>query len=227
MTDEDRIRDTYRAYDDAGRARLWDPSNRGYARLSRDRDRTLADLVDRSLPTTTPTLLDLGCGEGPLIQAALERHPALAATGLDLLPDRIERARIAAPTARFDIGSADALPYEDRAFDVVCAITLFSSLPTADLELAVAREIRRVIRRGGWLVWYDLRYGNPSNPAVHGVTRSRLRTLFRDWAMDLHSVTLAPPIARRLGPATRIAYPLLHAIPPLRSHLIGRLRCPS
>jgi len=39
--------------------------------------------------------------------------------------------------------------------------------------------------------------------------------------------TLIPPIARRLGPTTPVLYPILESIPFLRSHLIGRLRCPT
>lgn len=226
MTDEDRIRATYRAYESGGRARLWDRSNRGYDRLSRDRDRTLADLLDRSLPTRPATWLDVGCGDGNLIRTTLERRPDVQATGLDLLADRIESAQAATPAARFDTGTVDALPYDDRAFDVVSAITLFSSLPEA-IETGGAREIRRVIRPGGWLVWYDLRYRNPTNPAVHGIGSGRLRELFPGWALDLRSTSLAPPIARRLGRLTPVAYPVLEALPPLRSHLIGRLRCPS
>lgn len=227
MTDEDRIRATYREYDSSGRASLWDRSNPGFARLSRDRDRALADLLDRSLPARAATWLDVGCGDGQLIRTTLDRHPDLAATGLDLLADRIDAARLLVPSARLAVGSADALPYDDHAFDVVSAITLFSSLPNGHLEGRAAAEIRRVIRPGGWLIWYDLRYGNPSNAAVHGVGRGRLRELFPDWAPDLRSTTLAPPIARRLARATPVAYSILEAIPPLRSHLIGRLRCPS
>ena len=225
MTDEDRIRATYREYEAGGRARLWDRSNRGYDRLSRDRDQALADLLDRSLPTRSSTWLDVGCGDGTLIRTTLERHDHVEAVGLDLLADRVEGAR-AASTARFDVGSVDALPYEDRAFDVVSAITLFSSLPNA-IEADGAREIRRVIRPGGWLIWYDLRYGNPSNPAVHGIGPARLRDLFPGWALDVRSTTVAPPIARRLGPLTPVVYPILEAVPLMRSHLIGRLRCPS
>lgn len=227
MTEQDRIRDTYRAYDESGRARLWDPSNRGYARMSRDRDVGLAHLLDASLPATGGTWLDVGCGEGTLIAAARGRHRSLAATGLDLLPDRIVAARTTAPTATFVVGSADALPFADRTFDVVSAITLFSSLPTRDLERAAAAEVVRVLRPGGWLVWYDLRYGNPSNPAVHGLGADDLRRLFPTFALDLRALTLIPPLARRLGPLTPVAYPILHALPPLRSHLIGRLRCPA
>ena len=133
------------------------------------------------------------------------------------------------PTPRCAPGrrSADALPFEDRAFDVVSAITLMSSLPTDRLESDTAREIARVTRPGGWLIWFDLRYDNPTNPAVHGIDRRRLEPLFPGWAQELRTSTVLPPLARRLGPSTPFLYPLLELVPPLRSHLIGRLRCPT
>ena len=118
------------------------------------------------------------------------------------------------------------MPFPDDAFDVAIATTLFSSLPSRDLEERVATEIGRVLRPGGWLVWYDLRFDNPSNRAVHGVNTRRLEALFRDWPSEMRSISVVPPVARHLGRLTPVAYPLLHAIPSMRSHLIGRLRCP-
>ena len=227
MTEQDRIRETYRAYETSGRDRLWDIRNDGFARLSADRDRAVLDLLARSLPGTKASLLDVGCGNGTLIGTVIGRWPDVEATGLDLQPERIDEARIGVPDATFVVGSADHLPFPDASFDVVSAITLFSSIPTPDMELAAARDVARVLRPGGWLVWYDLRYDNPNNPAVHGVSAKHLGTLFPGWRQDVRSISLAPPIARRLGPATQLLYPLLHAIPPLRSHLVGRLRCPS
>ncbi len=227
MTEGDRIRETYRAYEADGRSRLWDLSNRGYARLSRDRDRQLARLLSLSLPTGPARLLDVGSGDGSLVADVIAARPDVAAFGLDLLADRVELAQAAVPSARFVVGSADELPFESHDFDVVTAITLFSSIPGTQMELAAASEIGRVLRPGGWLIWYDLRYDNPWNRAVHGLSAKRLRELFPGWPVELRSFTVAPPIARRLGRLTPAAYPVLHAIPPLRSHLIGRLRCPS
>jgi ubiquinone/menaquinone biosynthesis C-methylase UbiE len=225
--DLERIRETYAAYDRDGRDRLWDRTNPGYDRLKSEAEARILDLVRASLVNAGDEILDVGCGDGDL--AALSRSAGVEApwTGLDLLPSRISSATERVPDARFVVGSADAMPFDHRTFQVVCAITLFSSLPSRALEAAVATEIRRVIRPGGWLVWHDLRYGNPSNPAVHGVTTARLHELFEGWRFELRSFTLIPPIARRLGPTTPVTYPILHAVPALRSHLIGRLRCPS
>ena len=227
MSDQERIRDTYRAYDTTGRQHLWDLRNRGFARLARDRDAAVQELLARSLPGGPARLLDVGCGDGTLIGTVLRRWPDVEITGVDLLPDRIDEARRSVPDATFIVASADVLPLAAATFDVVTAITLFSSIPSADMERSAAAEIGRVLRPGGWLVWYDLRYDNPSNPEVHGLSSRRLGELFPGWSQQLRSITLAPPVARRLGPLTSTAYPILHAIPSLRSHLVGRLRCPS
>jgi SAM-dependent methyltransferase len=227
VSEEDEVRSTYERYEATGRARLWDPANKGYAQLSRGRDDAILGLVTRSLPPGSGRLLDVGCGDGHLARLLAEHGTTATYAGIDLLVDRIEAARESTPDTSFVVGSADAMPFEDSAFDVAAAITLFSSLPSAALEERVAHEIARVIRPGGWLVWYDLRYGNPTNPAVHGVRASRLRELFPGWAPELRSLSLAPPVARRLGPLTPVAYPALHAVPFLRSHLVGRLRCPE
>lgn len=227
VSDQERIRATYRSYEEGGRDRLWDRSNRGFARLSDDRDAAVLDLFTRSIPDRSARILDIGCGDGTLIRTIKARWPDVDATGIDLLSDRIEEARSTEPVATFVVGSADALPFDDDSFDVLSAITLMSSIPSEEMEAAVAREIDRVLRPSGWLVWYDLRYDNPSNNAVHGVAAARLSQLFPGWRQELRSITLLPPIARRLGRLTRIGYPILEGIPPLRSHLIGRLQCPS
>lgn len=226
MADEDLIRETYAEYARDGRGHLWDRSNPGYARLADGRDVALLTLVAQSLSASPARFLDIGCGDGSLVGTVAGRWPDVDAVGIDLLPDRVAQARAGFPDATFVQGSADALPFDDASFDAVSASTLFSSFPSPELEVAVATEIGRVLRPGGWLVWYDLRYDNPNNKAVHGVTTKRLRELFPGWSGRLDTLTLAPPIARRLGPFTPTAYPLLHAIPPLRSHLIGRLRRP-
>lgn len=231
MTDQERdrdlesIRQTYQRYEREGRYQRWDPRNPGNARIERDRDRALVDLVARSLPTTGGRVLDLGMGDGRLAEVArVAGLPIGLWTGVDLDPRAVEAAAAAAPWAHFVEASADRLPFDDASFDAVVASTLFSSLPSRQLEEAVASEIGRVLNGGGWLIWYDLRYANPANPSVHGLSRRVVGSLFPGWSIDLGSITLLPPLARRLGPLTRALYRPLHAFPLLRSHLVGRLR---
>jgi glycosyltransferase involved in cell wall biosynthesis/SAM-dependent methyltransferase len=221
------IKQTYQRYDDQDRGRLWDPSNRGYARMTAERDARLVTLLRRSLPAEGGRVLDLGCGTGELAGAAQAAGIPTDWTGADLRPEAVARAAASHPWAHFVEASGDALPFDTGAFDVVVASTLFSSLPTAALERDVAAEASRVLRPGGWLLWYDLRYDNPRNPAVHGLDSARVAGLFPGFARELEPMTLLPPLSRRLGPMTPVLYPLLNAVPQLRSHLIGRLRRPA
>lgn len=215
----ERVRATYAAYESEGRSMLWNPSNRGYSRMMRDRDAALLDVIsDATKPGSR--LADLGCGTGDL--AALVARLRLELAGVDLRPEAIAAARARYPSHAWYVASVDALPFDDGAFDVVVASTLFSSLG-AELQVAAAREIGRILRPGGTVAWYDLRYGNPSNPAVHGVTRTRIARLFPRWTVEVRPLTLLPPVARRLGPLTPMAYPALHFVRPLRTHLVGRL----
>ena len=218
------IRDTYGRYAKEGRSRLWDPSNRGYARMIRDRDAALVAILRAALPVGgAGRVLDLGCGDGALAGVARDAGLEFGAwTGADLDPASVASAQERWPWATFITASADKLPFEDRSFDVVVASTLFSSLPSWEMEAATANEITRVLAPAGSLVWYDLRYRNPANPDVHAMSLRRLERLFPGWRREVRSLTLLPPMARRLGPATPALYPVLSTVPLLRSHLVGR-----
>jgi SAM-dependent methyltransferase len=219
------IRATYARYADSGRDRIWSNENRGFRRLLQERDARLLELVRASLPAGG-AVLDAGCGRGELASLIHEHRPDVAWTGIDLLDESIAAAREAAPWARWVVGSADDIPVPDGSIDVAVAVTLFSSLPSAALERAVAAELARVLKPGGWLIWYDLRHNSPGNNAVHGLDRHQVSRLFPGWQSELETATLVPPIARRLGSFVPVVYPLLSAIPLLRSHLLGRLRRP-
>lgn len=220
----DRVRATYQRYARQGRARLWDRANPGYARIARERDEALVELIVASLGADgAGTVLDCGCGGGELADLVRARAPRVSWAGIDLRTEALEVARRDRPWATWIEGSVDTLPFADRSFDVVVASTLFSSLPSWELEVATAAEIQRVLRPGGTLVWYDLRYANPWNRAVHAVGRRRIERLFPGWLVDLRSITLLPPLARRLPPTPAALHGVLGAVPPLRSHLIGRV----
>lgn len=221
----DIIRAAYDGYRRLGRHRIWDPRNAGFARIVHDRDELMVDLLRTSLPPSGGRVLDLGSGGGRLAAVAQSADlPISAWTGVDLDKESVTEASTNFDWARFVEASADALPFTSDAFDVVVASTLFSSLPSAEFERRVALEVARVLRPSGRLIWYDLRYGNPANRLVHGLDRRRLTELFPGWHAELRSTTLLPPIARRLGKLTPVAYPLLHAVPLLRSHLAGHLQ---
>ena len=226
--DLETIKATYAGYDAAGRGRLWDERNPGYARLVADLRGALLAALSSSLPHgVTPRILDLGCGSGELIEDARGVASPMEWIGVDLRPEAIAAATAAYPEATFIVASADEVPLPTASCDIVIARVLFSSLPSASLEGAVAREIGRLLKPHGWLVWLDIRYSNPTNHAVHGVSPRRLRSLFASWYRDVRTVGLLPPIARRLGFSAPVLYRSLSTIPAFRSHVVGRLRRPG
>ena len=92
------------------------------------------------------TILDLGCGEGRYSRV-LKENGALV-TGLDPVPQFIERARRLDSESTYVEGVAESLPFADRAFDIV--LSYLSIVDIADLA-AAALEIGRVLRPEGRL----------------------------------------------------------------------------
>lgn len=216
------LRATYRRYATTGYARRWASRTAGFTLAVAERDAWLAGAISRA-----GTVVDVGCGSGSL--GLLLDHRALRPgryLGVDLLEERVEAARAAVPWGEFLVGSADRLPLPDGVADVVVAATLLSSLREPFLLQAVATDIARVLRPGGRLVVYDIRYPSPRNRLVVPLTPARLRELFPGWPIDARTITLLPPIARSpLGAGAR-RYRCLVSIPVLRSHLAATLTRP-
>jgi SAM-dependent methyltransferase len=222
----DAIRATYARYADSGRDRIWSDQNLGFRLLREQRDARLVELLTRSIPTNG-RVLDAGCGSGDLAGLVHGQRPDVQWVGVDLLPESIAVAQRRYSWAKWVVGSADALSLPERSMHAIVAETLFSSLPSRAMEQDVAAEFARVLKPGGWLIWYDLRHDSPRNSSVHGIQAADLAELFPGWSLKLDTVTLVPPLARRLGRSSPVLYPLLHTLPFLRSHLIGRLRRPQ
>lgn len=220
----ERIQAQYADYAHTGRYGLWNLSNPGFDRLVREKDAALMQLLQESVGDAQGPIVDLGAASGRLAGVSRDVELSRQWVGVDIDAAAVEAARVEYPWAEFIVASADRIPLPDGSVSAVVASVLFSSLPSSEFEAAIAREIARVLSPGGWLIWYDLRYDNPRNPGVHGLNRRAIERLFPGWDIRLRPISLIPPLARRLGPTTPIAYPLLHAIPLLRSHLIGRLR---
>ncbi|WP_228372817.1 class I SAM-dependent methyltransferase [Demequina subtropica] len=101
--------------------------------------------------------LDVGCGTGALAAAVLgASHPALV-VGIDPSEAFVAAARHGVPSATFEVGDAELLPYRDRSFDVcVSGISLnFVPDPARALD-----EMRRVTAPGGRIAAYVWDYAH-------------------------------------------------------------------
>lgn len=199
--------------------------NPGQAAIIAERDRAIERLIGAG-GVSSGRLLDIGCGEGAMLAHLIEGRIVADGEGVDLLPERIERARAARPGIRFQVADAANLPFPDASFDAVLAMTVFSSVPIP-VRPAVAAEIARVLRPGGVFIWYDLRMRSPSNPDVRPFQSAEVEALFPGWRVDADRVTVAPPLARRLGRTAPVAYPLLARLAVLLTHEAGLARKPA
>jgi len=229
VTETERIAQAYRELEARAGSR-YDLRNRGNQLVLDERRRLARKLFHDAgwLPLGRRRVLEVGCGTGSELAWMLELGASpRRLVGLDLLPDRVRVARSAYPGFEFHEGNAEHLDFPDSTFDVAMAITLFSSILDPSMARNVAREIVRVLRPGGGMLWYDFRYNSPSNRNVRGVTERMVRELFAGLNGRLHAITVVPPLVRRLGPLTSIAYSSLARVPPARTHLMGLLRKPT
>jgi SAM-dependent methyltransferase len=225
--ESDRVRRVYQGYADAGLGESkWSLQNRGNQAIHREISSVLVDLLAgagiRSLDDRR--VLEIGCGGGGVLDKliALGAAPQLIA-GIDLLEERIEAVRRRLPEADLRVADARSLPYATESFDVVVAFTVLSSILELEFTRQVAREMCRALKPGGVVVHYDFQYNNPWNPNVRGVKRTEVEGYFVGFRGGWKRLTLFPPLARRLGVLTPLLYPVLTAMPWLRTHLMGVL----
>lgn len=202
------------------------PANQGNQWRTREHRERLKEILIKRFdkPLTECRILDVGCGYGGLLAWFHELGvPSENLFGVDLLPNRIRIARQTHPRLTFLEGNAEQLNFPDSSFDLVPAFTVFSSIIDPAMARNVAGSVRRVLKENGAVVWYDMRYPNALNHHLRAMTKGRIRELFPSFTMELESITLLPPLGRRLGRSTDRTYPLLASMPVLRSHYIGLL----
>lgn len=230
-TEVERLRRTYAGYRSSTTVqRRWSPENRGNQAILTERAEAVRALLARGglLPLAGRRVLDVGCGSGDVLASLVDRGAQPRDLyGVDLCEENVARARAAYPAMAWQCGNGETLDFPSGFFGLVLSFTVFSSILDRAMARNVAAEIRRVLDRDGALVWYDFRYGNPYNRAVRGMSLAGVRALFPGWQAEMRSITVLPPLARRLGRATPLLYPALARVPPLRSHLVGLLRRPA
>lgn len=236
-SEEERIRTVYAARaagDQDARYALWRPS--ALRVRASQLDHLACALAEEGLvPLDSRHILEVGCGNGQWLvdletMGARREHLA----GIDLDAQRLATAaRRLGPThdaegrrtgADLRVGSAAELPWSSGSFDVVLQSTVFTSVLDAELRARLAAEMARVVRADGCIVWYDFRYDNPWNRDVRGVGRREITRLFPGWRAHYRSVTLAPPLGRRVAALSATLALALEQLRVLNTHYLVTLR---
>lgn len=107
-------------------------------------------------------VLDLGCGTGTLTVMLKQSAPNAHITGVDGDPEVLSIAKSKSERTHkeitWDFGLAYDLPYPDDYFDVVVSSLVIHHLTSVD-KVRAFREVRRVLRPGGWFHLLD--FGRP------------------------------------------------------------------
>ena len=154
-------------------------------------ERALDELLDRADPSS---LLDVGCGEGVLVQRWAQRLAQRRVVGIDLRggvdPGRLGRAPGAQPRVPRDAGPR-SLPFAANEFDLASAIEVLEHVPDPEHTLAemarcaerhllvsVPREpLWRALNMARGAYWSQL--GNTPGHLNHWSKRSFMRLLSR------------------------------------------------
>jgi tRNA (uracil-5-)-methyltransferase TRM9 len=95
-------------------------------------------------------VLDLGCGNGRWYKIFKEKK--VDYFGIDNSEKLIEIAKENFPEAKFFVGDALNLPFQDDFFDKVYSIALLHHIPSEDFRIRVLKEAKRVLKPGGILI---------------------------------------------------------------------------
>lgn len=101
------------------------------------------------------SVLEIGMGNGFFVKDIVAMHPQIKYTGIDYADVMVEEAKklnddlVKAGIAKFILGTADSLPFDDNSFKKVLTINTIYFWADATKELA---EIKRVLKPQGKLV---------------------------------------------------------------------------
>jgi SAM-dependent methyltransferase len=222
MKEIDSIKERYERRKSLPR-NLYSLFNPGNIFILQQRERDILRLLDKygMNPLADRRILDVGCGSGGELRRFIEFGASPGNLfGIDLLPDRIARAKELNPLIDLRRGNAEELPYEDENFDIVMQFTIFTSILDDTMKMNIAQEMLRVLRPDGIILWYDFYISKPTNPDVKGIGKQEIKKLFPNCSYHFKRVTLVPPLSRIIAPYSLLLCYLLGMIPFLCTHYL-------
>ena len=130
-------------------------------------------------PFHEKSLCEVGCGTGSILLDFIKLgfNPRNI-SAIDLSEERITIAQSRLPKCDIRIGNADQLPWSDNQFDLIMQEVVFTSILDMEMKRKIAKEMLRVLKPTGSIIWYDFRVNNPKNKNVQGIGRKEIVMLF-------------------------------------------------
>lgn len=224
MNDLDRMRNEY----EYRKHRFADKDtyswfNRANLFMLQQRERNILSALAQNGITDLSTLsiLEMGCGAGGVLTEFLNFGASPKNFyGVDLLEDRLVFAKQKLPASHFVNADGQRIPLPSQSFDIVMQYTAFSSVLDETIKREIAKDMLRVVKPNGIILWYDF-WLNPTNPHTRGIRPKEIRALFPNCKIELRKITLAPPIARRVVPISWGLALFLESFKIFNSHYFG------
>ncbi len=169
------------------------------------------------------SILDVGCGAARWLRWYVElgAEPSRL-EGVDVSDARFAEAREKNPAISLRVIDGERLPFDDASFDLVTQWVCFMCIPDEAWRHRMAAEIKRVLRPGGRVFWWDtpnantdLTDGRPIDPGLFfaGLPIERRHVRARGL----------PSEALRKGLVRRIAGPALDRLANRSTHIAARI----
>lgn len=152
------------------------------ARTTPNKWRSMVAFIRRHAPSFNDAL-DVGCADGSFLAHATAAFPQARFSGTDVSEYALERARQRLPKVTFQHSTAERLPFESAAFDLVTAFDVLEHLPS--LEAGVS-ELHRLARPGGVVIVTVPVYDGPLGWLVHLLDKdpTHLHKQARAWWLE-------------------------------------------
>jgi len=196
----------------------------------------------------TGRVLDVGCGTAWPARVLLEfgMDPARYC-GVDFVEERLRTAQHLCPTMQFVEANGLDLPFQSDTADLLCLFQVFAAIQDADARRGLATECMRVLKTGGYLIYWDAIPWHPVCMALRSLA-SPFRTVKRDAVKrgpieravsvtDIHdafrgigmveswvTTGLIRDVSKRLLPVSFIACDLAQRLPILQSYALYLIR---
>lgn len=230
MDELDRIRQRYEERDaTSALTGFWTLRNPIVLQLAQERERVVLRALSRAgLQLESLRLLDVGCGLGVEFPNYMRWGSRVGSlVGVDLMYHRLEIAQALTRVALVQ-ASGDKLPFADESFDLVWQNVVFSSVVDSPLRGAIAREMLRVLKPGGHVLWYDAARTRGRDAHFRAVPRDEIEQLFRGLRWDWQRLTTDLGVIRRVhaafGETAMRAFDLSGLF---KTHLLGLGRKPE
>ncbi len=223
----ERIENIYEKYlDDERFNQKWSLDNEGNKQIEREK----FNLVNSFVISTYEELnnlkvIEIGCSSGNMIDT-LKRVGIKDKNifGIDIRSERLKLTKRKYPHSNIITMNATNITFENDTFDFITVFTLFSSIINPDIRKSIAKEIIRILKPGGFILFYDVRYNNPFNKNLVAIRIREIKRLFPKMQFKVDRVTILPPLVRMLGKANSYLYKYLSSINFLNTHYFIKIK---